>query len=561
MKWFLLGFICLLLQNNTIAQLSNAKTSFSMADTLRGSITPYRMGWNVLQYDITVQPDILQKTIAGKMIMTYEELKPIHTIQIDLQQPLLVDSILSNNSPVKFSRDSNVVFVYLSDSLKNSRFSNNIQALTVYYNGKPREAKRAPWDGGLIWQKDAKGNPWVGTACQGLGASAWWPCKDHQSDEPDSGVTVHLVVPDSLSGISNGRLISVSNQNNGYRIWNWKVINPINTYDVTMNIGKYTAWDDTLMGEAGKLELQYWVLDYNVEKAKKQFEQVKPMLHSYEYWLGKYPFYEDSYKLIETPFLGMEHQSGVAYGNKYKNGYLRFMDNVDLSGTGWGLKWDYIIVHESGHEWFGNSITTKDVADMWVHEGFTNYCETLYTETLFGKQAGQEYCTGLRRWIKNNKPIIGHYGVNEEGSGDMYYKGSNLLQTIRSAMNNDIRFRELLLALNREFYHRTVTSGEIEKFMNKNSGIKLNKVFDQYLRTIQIPALEYYYDTSRCKLFYRWTNCVQGFNLPVALQPGVKPLKTKERWKRKRIKVDVTPLLLSLQQRYYINIQQLKTKP
>jgi aminopeptidase N len=296
--------------------------------------------------------------------------------------------------------------------------------------------------------------------------------------------------------------------------WTWVVKNPINNYDVTMNIGKYTRWNDSMMGEGGKLDLEYWVLDYNVDKAKKQFEQVKPMLHSHEHWFGRYPFYEDSYKLVETPFLGMEHQSAVAYGNDYGNGYR----GTDLSGSGWGLKWDFIIIHESGHEWFGNSITSVDLADMWVHEGFTNYSETLYTETMFGKQAANEYCIGTRVKIKNDKTIIGSYGVNKEGSGDMYYKGGNMLQTVRHVINDDEKFRSILRGLNSAFYHHTVSTKQIEEFVSAKSGIDLSKVFDQYLRTVQIPVLEYYFSNNRQKVFYRWTNCITGFNMPLHVQ-------------------------------------------
>ena len=413
----------------------------------------------------------------------------------------------------------------------------------------------------MVWRNDTLGRPLLGTACQGTGASVWWPCKDHQSDEPDSGVTVHLIAPDSLVAVSNGRLQNILPQANGYKMWNWNLKNPINNYDVTMNIGKYVSWSDTLMGEGGQLDLQYWVLDYNLEKAKKQFEQVKPMLHSHEYWFGKYPFYEDGYKLIETSFLGMEHQSGVAYGNRYQNGYL----GRDLSGTGQGLKWDFIIVHESGHEWFGNNITTKDIADMWVHEGFTNYCEVLYIETIFGKEAAQEYCLGIRKKIKNDIPIIGNYGVNNEGSGDMYNKAANMINMIRYIMQDDNKFRSLLRGLNTDFYHQTVTTQQIEQYINEKSGLNLNQIFDQYLRTIQIPVLEYYFNSKNRKLYYHWTNCIKGFNLPLILQGNnlLLKLKPSEKWRKKRLKHDADISIISSADNnyYYIKTKQLTQKP
>ncbi|MCW3114143.1 MAG: family metallopeptidase, partial [Segetibacter sp.] len=421
-------------------------------------------------------------------------------------------------------------------------------------------AMRAPWDGGMIWETDNNNSPWIATACHGLGASVWWPCKDHQSDEPDSGMTINLIAPDTLSALSNGRLQTVSDSKHGLKTWTWLVKNPINSYAVTMNIGKYSRWNDTLMGEGGKLDLEYWVLNYNLEKAKKQFEQVKPMIRAHEYWFGKYPFYEDSYKLIETPFLGMEHQSAVAYGNKYENGYL----GRDLSATGWGLKWDFIIIHESAHEWFGNSITTKDIADMWVQEGFTNYSETLYTETEFGKEAGVEYNFGIRKNIRNDKTIIGYYGVNKEGSGDMYYKASNMLNIIRQTINDDKTFRKILRELNRTYYHQTVTSKQVEDYISKESGKDFSKVFDQYLRTTEIPVLEYYFSKNKKNIFFRWANCVPGFNLPISsvTAQGNLLIMPVETFKSAPIskKMAVASLANAIEKKYYIQIKQVKGK-
>ncbi len=543
------------------AQLLQLKNKFSKSDTLRGSVTAGRLGWDVLHYDITIEPDFTNKTITGKTIITYYESLAVKNMQIDLQQPLVVDSVVGeNNTNYKFSRDSNICWVYVRDSLAMYKISPGIRHIVIYYHGHAVEAKRAPWDGGLVWRNDTLGRPLLGTACQGTGASVWWPCKDHQSDEPDSGVTVHLIAPDSLVAVSNGRLQNILPQANGYKIWNWVVKNPINTYDVTMNIGKYQTWSDTLMGEGGQLDLQYWVLDYNLEKAKKQFEQVKPMIHSHEYWFGKYPFYDDGYKLIETSFLGMEHQSGVAYGNRYQNGYL----GKDLSGTGQGLKWDFIIIHESGHEWFGNNITSKDIADMWIHEGFTNYSETLYIETMFGKDAAQEYCLGLRKKIKNDIPVIGIYGVNNEGSGDMYNKAANMINMIRYIMQDDNKFRTMLRGLNNDYYHQTVTTQQIEQYINEKSGINFNQIFDQYLRTIQIPVLEYYFNTKNRKLYYRWTNCIKGFKLPLLLQgQNVLKLKPKEKWRNKKLKhnADISIITSADNNYYYIKTKQLTQKP
>lgn len=352
-------------------------------------------------------------------------------------------------------------------------------------------------------------------ACQGLGASVWYPCKDHQSDEPEAGARLNITVADSLVAVGNGRLLQKTNNHNGTNTWYWEVKCPINNYNIVPYIGSYVNFTDTLMGKKGKLDLSYWVLDYNLDKAKTQFgRDVKRMLHAFEYWFGPYPFYEDSYKLVESPHLGMEHQSAIAYGNKYLNGYL----GSDLSGTDWGLKWDYIIVHESGHEWFANNITTKDIADMWVHEGFTMYSEALFIEYYYGKKAANEYIAGLRRSISNDIPIIGKYGINQEGSGDMYNKGANLIHTIRQLINNDSIFHAILVGLNKVFYHQTTTSALVEAYISKQSGKDLSKIFDQYLRTTQIPELEF--SVTNNTVTYKWKNCIKGFDMPVKLSNG-----------------------------------------
>jgi aminopeptidase N len=366
----------------------------------------------------------------------------------------------------------------------------------------------------------------MSVACQGLGASVWYPCKDHQSDEPDNGATLTINTPASLVAVGNGRLKNKTIADNKAS-YTWEVKDPINNYNIIPYIGRYVTWSDTLQGENGKLDLNYWVLEQDLDKAKKQFEQVKPMLRAFEYWFGPYPFYEDGYKLVQAPHLGMEHQSAVAYGNGFQNGYL----GRDLSGSGWGTKWDFIIVHESGHEWFANNITTKDIADMWVHEGFTNYSETLFTEYYYGKRAGNEYLQGLRKNIANDTPIIGAYGVNREGSGDMYYKGANLLHTIRQIINDDSTFRKILRGLNKDFYHQTVTSKQVENYISEKSGKNLSKVFDQYLRTTQIPVLQLKAEGDKIK--FKWTNCIAGFNMPVKLTNGqwIHPTTTEQKIK------------------------------
>jgi aminopeptidase N len=505
------------------AQLFEKKQQFTKQDTLRGSITPQRAWWDVVMYDLQVKPDFNNFSIKGSNTIFFKIVKkPATQMQIDLQEPLEITNAWLNDIPVTFQREGNVWFINLPKakmpkSLPGNQYpSGPLQQLKLEYKGVPKPALNAPWDGGVVWKKDEKGNPWINVACQGLGASVWWPCKDHLSDEPDSTL-ISITTPDTLINISNGKLRNVTSTEPGTKTWTWFISKPINNYNITMNIGKYAHFNDTLMGEKGKLDLDYYVMEYNLEKAKKQFEVVKPMLRAFEYWFGPYPFYEDGFKLVESSHLGMEHQSAVAYGNKFMNGYR----GRDLSGSGWGLKWDFIIVHESGHEWFGNNISTKDVADMWVHEGFTNYSETLFTDYVYGNEAGNAYVQGATKNIQNDIPIIGTYNVNKEGSGDMYPKAGIMIHMIRQIIGDKSSFRLLLRDMNEKYRYKTVTGAEIEDFISKRTGFNLSKVFDQYLRTTQIPVFEYYLDTKSGMqtLYYRWNNCIKGFNMPINL-PG-----------------------------------------
>lgn len=504
-----------------MAQKSN-KPQFTKADTLRGSITPERAWWNLQHYDIQVRPNLVNKTIEGSVKIQFKIIRQGKRMQIDLQQPLLIDSVFylgKKRQLLNYTREANVAMINMPFGMK----ANTEGLVQIYYHGVPREAIRAPWDGGISWTKDELGNPFVATSCQGLGASVWWPCKDHQYDEPEKGVTISVRVPDSLMNVSNGRLINTIQHGDATKTWVWQVKEPINNYSVSMNIGKYIHIKDEFEGEAGKLSLNYYVLPQNKEGAERQFAQVKPMLECFEHWFGKYPFYQDGFKLVEVPYLGMEHQSNVAYGNKYMNGYL----GRDLSGTGWGLKWDFIVVHESGHEWFGNNITSKDIADMWIHEGFTNYSETLFTEWLSGKEAGSAYNQGARKNIRNDKPILGIYNVHNTGSGDMYPKASAMLHSIRMSMNNDEKFRQMLRHLNKKFYHQIVTTPMIEKEISLYAGYSVKGIFTQYLTTTQVPSFDYISSMDGKTLKYRYSNAVKDFYLPLQIKAGKEVLVLK----------------------------------
>ncbi|HEY8256362.1 MAG TPA: M1 family metallopeptidase [Gemmatimonadales bacterium] len=477
--------------------------TFTHADTLRGSITPERAWWDVIFYDLHVKLDPADSTIQGWNSITYRVTGKAREMQVDLQEPLVVDSIVQNGKRIRFRRDGNAFFLAVAGQKQGTTGT-----VAVWYHGRPRVAEKPPWDGGLIWARDGDGHPWIATACQGLGASVWWPTKDTQTDEPDSQ-RVALTVPDSLQAVANGRLRGVERRSDGWVTWEWFVTEPINNYDVAASVGHYAHFTEWYEGEAGPLTLDFWPMARNLEVARTQWQQAKPMLACFEYWFGPYPWYRDGYQLVESPHLGMEHQSAVAYGNGYRNGYK----GTDLSGTGWGLTWDFIIVHESAHEWFGNSITSADIADMWVHESFANYSESLFTECQFGKAAGAEYARGSRKLLKNDKPIVGPYGVNTQGSGDMYYKGGNMLHTIRQVVGNDSTWRAILRGLNAEYRHRVVTGKDVQNYISTKAGMDLHTVFDQYLTTTKLPVFEYRLEGKA--LTFRWANVVPAFSMPI----------------------------------------------
>lgn len=506
------------LQSLLHAQAKSPKP-FTRADTLRGSLNENRIWWDVKRYDLEVTPDFNTKTISGRNTIKFSG-KAGRLMQIDLHQPLIMDSVLLLGKKLDYTREGNIALVTMPDTLLQSRLTDFF--ISIYYHGKPREAVRPPWSGGWIWSKDSEGRPWMSVACQTIGASVWYPCKDHQSDEPDEGASLTIITPNNLMGIGNGHLIS-SIEHGNKTIHRWEVRAPINSYNIVPYIGAYRHFGGMFQGEEGPLPLDYWVLDYNFNPAKKQFAQVPEMLKCFEFWMGPYPFYEDGFKLVESPHLGMEHQSNIAYGNRFQNGYL----GRDLSGTGWGNLWDFIIIHESGHEWFGNNITSKDIADMWIHESFTNYSEVLFTQCKSGYEAACEYAQGIRRNITNDRPIIGAYGVNNPGSGDMYYKGSNMIHTLRTMMQNDSLFRDILRGLNKVYYHQTVTTAEIEKYLANKSGFgeKLVPFFNQYLRSTKIPVVEWKIKDG--KLSARLTNNEPGLTMRVWM-PTAKGIGT---WK------------------------------
>jgi aminopeptidase N len=523
-----------------------AQQTFTKQDTLRGSVTPERAWWDLTYYhlDISVKPD--EKYISGKNTIQYKVLTDNLEMQIDLQKPLRITRVKQNEKDLKIRHDGNAHFVSLNENQK----IGSIHSLDVYYEGNPKEAVRAPWDGGFSWKKDDNGNHFIATSCQGLGASVWWPNKDHMYDEVDS-MLISVNIPKGLTNVSNGRLRKIEEHDNNTVTSHWFVNNPINNYGVNINIADYVNFSEVYEGENGPLDMDYYVLSYNLEKAKEHFKDAPKMMKAFEHWFGPYPFYEDSFKLVEVPYLGMEHQSSVTYGNQYKKGYL----GTDLSGTGWGLKFDFLIIHEAGHEWFANNITYKDIADMWIHEGFTAYSEGLFLDYQFGKKASSEYVIGTRQKINNDIPIIGHYDVNKKGSGDMYPKGANMLHTLRQLIEDDEKWRQILRGLNKDFYHQTVTTKQIEDYISKKTGYDLTEFFNQYLRDTRIPTLEYKVEDKQLK--FRWNNIIDKFDMPILISINSKQdwIFPKADWKSKPLEsenstIDVDP-------NFYIEVNKL----
>ena len=545
-KKYIFSTFFLLISFSLLAQTSlfdHSKT-FTKQDSLRGSITPERIWWDLTYYhlDINVNPD--KKFINGKNTVQYKVLKPHNVLQIDLQNPLKITKVIQNGKELKVVSNGNAHFIHLKKLQK----TGSINSLDVYYEGYPKEAIRAPWDGGFSWKKDKNGNHFVATSCQGLGASVWWPNKDHMYDEVDS-MAISVRVPKGLMNISNGKLRKTEQHKDKTTTYHWFVNNPINNYGVNVNIGDYLHFSEKYNGEDGMLDMDYYVLRDNLKKAKKQFKDAPKMMKAFEHWFGKYPFYEDGYKLVEVPYLGMEHQSSVTYGNQYMNGYL----GRDLSRTGWGLKFDFIIIHESGHEWFANNITNIDIADMWIHESFTAYSESLFLDYYYGKKAASEYVIGTRGGIQNDIPIIGQYNVNSEGSGDMYYKGANMLHTIRTLINDDEKWRQILRGLNKVFYHKTVNTKQVENYISQQSGLDLSSVFDQYLRTVKIPVFEYKIENNQ--LSYYWNNVVANFNMSLdVLVDGKKQrLNPSEKWQT----IHVDSSNIKIDDNFYINVNKI----
>lgn len=516
--------------------------NYTRQDSLRGQITAERAWWNLQQYELRVEVDIENKSIQGINLIRYEVLNEgEQRLQLDLQRPMKIDKVLQDGVELKVDKEGIAHYV----TLVKKQIKGENESLEVFFHGKPKIARNPPWDGGFVFTQDSNGLPFVANANQGIGASIWWPNKDHPYDEPDLGTLIAVTVPKDLMNVSNGQLVKVDSTESS-KTYSWKVVNPINNYGINVNIGDYVHFGETYAGESGPLKVDYYVLRENEEKARKQFQQTTGMLQAFEHWFGPYPFYEDGFKLVEAPYLGMEHQSSVTYGNGYKNGYR----GMDLSGSGWGMKFDFIIIHEAGHEWFANNITNDDVADMWIHEGFTAYSECLYLDYHHGPKAAADYVIGTRKIIQNDIPIIGDYGVRNEGSSDMYYKGANMLHTLRMLIEDDELWRSILRGLNKDFRHQTVSSKQVEDYISEKTGKDLSAFFNQYLRTTQIPKLEF--KIVEDAIQYRYIDVVEDFDMPI-----IAMINDEQRWifpsaNWKNEKLDETVKFFAIKRDFYV---------
>ncbi len=482
--------------------------TFTKADSLRGYLSPLRSCYDVTFYHLDISVDTSTKSIKGSNLIRFKVVNAFQKMQVDLFPNMKVDRIkFEDGTTLKYTRDYGAVFITLPSELKTGTY----HQIIFYYSGKPQIAVNPPWDGGFIWTHDKEGNPWIEVTCQGTGASLWWPNKDHQSDEPDS-MLLSITIPKGLEDISNGRLRSKIDLPSGQTQYNWFISYPINNYDVTLNIGKYSHFSDVYTSsDRSKLTLDYYVMPENLKIAKKHFKEVKTMLACYERYFGKYPFYRDGYKLIESSHNGMEHQSAVAYGNHYLLGY------EGRASSEVGLKFDFIIIHESAHEWWGNSITSKDIADMWIHESFAAYAEALYVEYNWGRNASLEYINGKRQNVKNDKPIIGPYNVNHEGAGDMYDKGQLVLNTLRDVINKDSLWFGILKGIQKKYAYKTVDADDIISYINNATGTNYDYFFEQYLRYSKLPQLEIIVmkKGTNTSLKYKWNADVKDFRMPI----------------------------------------------
>lgn len=527
-------------KNLLYAQLTHQKTQFSHQDTLRGSLSALRSCFDVKFYDLNIEVNFEQRSIEGWCNIDFILLEPTQQIQIDLFANMLIDSIRYNGQPLAFIRDGNATMVNFPTFLYPKQAIN----IQVFYRGSPVIAKNAPWDGGFVWKKDKNNQDWLSVACQGTGASLWWPNKDHLSDEPDS-MRIAVTVPAHLSAICNGNLRTITPVSSTQKRFEWWVSYPINNYNVTLNVGDYAHWQEPFYSVSGDtIALDFYPLRQNLPKAREHFKQTFEIIKCLEATCGAYPFPKDGFALVETPYLGMEHQGAVAYGNNYQKGY----SGVDLWGL--GLPEDFIILHETGHEWWGNNVGCSDIADMWIHEAFCTYAEGLYMECKYGYSLAMDYLNAQKKSISNDSPILGVYGVNEEGNGDMYVKGALFLNTLRHIINNDEQWDALIKGIQTEFRLQQIDYKTLLEYFNRKTGIDLSKIFKQYIEYPLPPRLEKRF-VNKYEVQVRWHSEVNGFSMPLLYNTS-----DNEQWKRVEVGTEWKTIVLDKESAKNINFAE-----
>jgi len=511
------------------------------ADILRGEYGRYRANNDLLFYHLDIRVDPEQKFLKGKVTIRFKMLRDDNRIQLDLHSALNVDKILLGAAELKYERDSGAVFVDFPETLRAGR----TYSIDFYYSGHPLEQGRF---GGITFKQDPAGRTWINTACEGIGASVWWPNKDQWRDEVES-MRISVAIPNGLTDVSNGKFLGKTDLGDGYTRWDWLVHYPINNYDVSLNVGHYEHFSDRL----GDLPLDFYVLPEDLDKAKKQFVQAKRMLEAFQHYFGEYPFKKDGYKLIEAPYSGMEHQSAVTYGNHFANGYLE----RDWTGVGISLKFDFIIIHESAHEWFGNSVTAADVSDMWIHEGWATYLEGLYVEYMFGKDDALKYLNGYKSRVRNAQPIVTQRGVNREPPQDQYFKGALFLNTLRSVVNDDKKWWALLHGYYQHFKYRNIMTEDVVAYFNRKTGMNLTPIFDQYLRHTALPVLELKFDTPG-EVAYRWKTDEAAFAMPVrvGMKDNWQTVHPTTEWKTMKTSLEKDQFDVATDL-YYVNVSKL----
>jgi aminopeptidase N len=548
--------VCVSLAAAAVAQTSPQKTAASAApvakapthdDILRGGYGPYRANNDLLYYYLDIRVDPVKKFVSGKNTIRFRMLADGSRIQLELYPTLTIDKIVKGHTELKYVRDDRTVFVDFPETLRKG----HIYSIDFYYSGHPVEQGRF---GCFTFKKDPEGKPWITTACEGTGPSVWWPNKEQWRDEPQQGMRISVAVPNGLIDVSNGKFAGKKDLGDGYTQWNWHVHYPINNYDVALNIADYAHFSDRF----GKLHLDYYVLPGDLAKAKQQFAQAKEMIAAYEHYFGEYPFEKDGYKLIEVPYSGMEHQSAVSYGNLFENGYL----GRDWTGVGISTRFDFIIIHESAHEWFGNSITAADKSDMWIHEGWATYLESLYVEYRWGHADAVKYLNGFQSKVKNDRPIVTERGVNAEPSEDQYFKGALMLNTLRSVVNDDAKWFRLIHDFYQHFKYQNIMTEDVVAYFNQQTGMDLTPIFNQYLRHTAIPTLELKFDDAAGTVAYRWKADEKDFAMPVrvGLKDHWQIIHPTTDWQTMKTPLKKNEFAVATDL-YYVNVNKSVNKP